>query len=102
RAPELQADSLGRVWMLASGRLVGLDSAGQRYELSAGLGKFTDAQFFAIDPKNRFWLFRGLGRRASFVWMASWRNAALQRAVVDSAGLQALDQTEAALGYDAP
>jgi hypothetical protein len=102
RAPELQADGLGRVWVLASGKFAGLDSAGQRYQLSAGLGKFTDASFFAIDPKNRFWLFRGLGRRSSFDWMPAWRNASMQMGVVDSEGLHELPQSETALGYDAP
>ena len=39
-----------------------------------------------------------VGRRASFDWMAAWRNAALQMAVVDSDGLHELEQNEAALG----
>jgi len=103
RAAEIQADGSGRVWIMASGKLAGLDHAGQRYQLKAALGNWGAApQFFAIDPKHRFWLFRGIGRRATFDWLPAARNAALQMAVVDSEGLHELEQTEAVLGYDAP
>ena len=102
RAAEVHADASGRLWILASGRLAGLDRAGQRYQLP-GLGKWVGVpQFFAIDSRSRFWLFRSLGRRATFDWLPAARNAALQMAVVDSEGLHELEENEAALGYDAP
>jgi hypothetical protein len=103
RVPEMHADGSGRVWIMASGKLAGVDSAGQRYQLTAGLGKFEGAaQSFAIDPKGRFWLFRALGQRGLFDWMPAVRNAAMQMAVVDSEGVHELEQIEALLGYDAP
>ena len=100
RVPELQSDGSGRVWVLASGKLAGLDRAGQRYQLSAAVKD--GATFFAIDSKSRFWLFQALGRRGEFDWMPAVRNAAMQMAVVDSEGLHELAQNDAALGYDAP
>lgn len=103
RAPQIYPDGSGRIWVLAAGRLMGLDRSGQHFDLSEAAKAWKDGpDFFTIDPKGRFWLFKSFGMRASFDWMPGARNLKTQMAVLDSAGLHLLPESETGLGYAAP
>jgi hypothetical protein len=101
RDPQIAADPFGRVWVLAEGKLAGLASSGERYELSAKLPEWSP-DFLTIDAKGRFWLFKVSGERSSFDWQKSWKNAGMAWAVVDSQGVHLLPEQETAMGYAAP
>ena len=103
RAPQIVPDHSGRMWVLASGRLLGVDRAGQRYA-APGLTELwrNGPDFFAIDPHDRFWFFQARGQRILFDWQAAPRPAVTAMAVLDSAGLHTLPDSETAMGYAAP
>ena len=103
RVPQVAADRSGRVWVLASGQLAGLAPSGQRFQLTSALPEWPNGpDFFTIDASGRFWLFRSLEDRASFDWMATWRNARLAMAVIDAQGLHVLPEQDVQLGYQPP
>ena len=103
RSPQIVPDHSGRIWILASGRLVGLDASGQRYavaSLPADWKKGPD--FFTIDNHDRFWFFQSRGQRIVFDWQAAPVPAVTSMAVLDSGGIHMLPDSEAAMGYSAP
>jgi len=103
RVPQIAADGSGRVWVLASGQLAGLAPSGERFQLTSALPKWLNGpDFFTIDGKDRFWLFKSLADRSAFDWMAAWRNARMAMAVADAQGLHVLPEQDAALGYQPP
>jgi hypothetical protein len=103
RAPQILADHSGRVWILASGKLVGVDVVGQRYAtpgLTTGWKKGPD--FFTIDGHDRFWFFQSHGQRILFDWQTTPTPAVTAIAVLDASGMHALPVSQAAMGYAAP
>lgn len=103
RAPQIVPDHSGRMWVLASEHLAGLDWKGQRYELSVSAGSLPiRADFFAVDPQDRFWFFKALGEKAAFDWLPVIATPRIGIAVVDSAGEHVVPEVQAELGYAAP
>lgn len=103
RAPQIVPDHSGRMWVLASGQLLGLDRNGQRYAADGLTSLWKNGpDFFAIDDRDRFWFFQGRGQRILFDWQAAPKPATTAMAVLDSGGLHTLPDSEAALGYAAP